>query len=46
MGGRQSIYDSDLDRNAANHVPLTPVDFLTRAAAIWPRRAAPWARGS
>ena len=30
----------DLARNAANHVPLSPVSFLTRAAGIWPDRIA------
>lgn len=31
-----SIYDYALDRNAANHVPLTPLSFLQRTAAIYP----------
>lgn len=30
----------DLDRNAANHAPLTPLGFLTRAAAVHPDRIA------
>ena len=30
----------DLDRNAANYVPLTPVSFLARTAYIWPNRIA------
>jgi fatty-acyl-CoA synthase len=38
-GGR-SIYDSDLGRNAANSVPLTPVSFLRRAAAVYPSKTA------
>ena len=29
-----------LDRNAANHVPLTPVSFLERAADVYPRKTA------
>jgi fatty-acyl-CoA synthase len=33
-------YDTDLSRNAANFAPLTPLDFLKRAAAVHPRRAA------
>jgi fatty-acyl-CoA synthase len=33
-----SPYDVDLDRNAANHVPLTPLGFLERAAAVFPKR--------
>ena len=41
-------YDTDLDRNAANFQPLTPLSFLARAAEVYPdqagdhpRRAAP-----
>jgi fatty-acyl-CoA synthase len=30
-------YDTDLDRNAANYQPLTPLTFLERAAAVFPR---------
>ena len=33
-------YDSDLDRNAANFQPLTPLGFLERAAAVFPDRVA------
>ncbi len=33
-------YAHDLDRNAANYAPLTPVSFLARTAAIWPQRLA------
>ncbi len=29
-----------LDRNAANHVPLTPVAFLERSAQVWPDKVA------
>src|SRR6185437_3096604 len=29
-----------LERNAANHVPLSPVSFLVRTAATWPARIA------
>ncbi len=35
-----SPYRSGLDKNPANHVPLTPVTFLERAAAVWPQRTA------
>lgn len=35
-----SIYDRDLDRNPANHQPLTPLGFLERAAATVPDRVA------
>ncbi|HEY9346428.1 MAG TPA: acyl-CoA synthetase [Inquilinus sp.] len=33
-------YDTDLDRNPANHVPLTPISFLGRAALAHPDRTA------
>jgi fatty-acyl-CoA synthase len=33
-------YTLDLDRNAANHAPLTPLGFLERAAAVHPDRVA------
>ncbi|MDX1593421.1 MAG: acyl-CoA synthetase [Gammaproteobacteria bacterium] len=35
-----SPYDLGLDRNPANHVPLTPLSFLERTAAIFPDRIA------
>ena len=35
-----SSYDRDLDRNAANFQPLTPLSFLERAAAVFPNRLA------
>src|SRR6201988_2634717 len=35
-----SAYDADLDRNAANFQPLTPLSFLERAAAVFPDRTA------
>src|SRR5436305_3161496 len=31
---------SDLAKNPANHVPLSPVTFLERSATIWPNRIA------
>lgn len=34
------IYDKDLDRNPANHQPLTPLGFLERAARVFPDRTA------
>jgi fatty-acyl-CoA synthase len=37
---RLSPYDQDLDRNPANHLPLTPLTFLDRAAAVYPHRLA------
>ncbi len=33
-------YDRDLDRNPANHQPLTPLSFLERAASVFPDRIA------
>jgi fatty-acyl-CoA synthase len=35
-----SAYDRDLDKNAANFQPLTPLSFLQRAAAVFPERTA------
>ena len=31
-----SHYDANLDKNQANHVPLTPLTFLKRATEIYP----------
>lgn len=33
-------YNTDLDRNPANYAPLTPLQFLERAAAVFPNRTA------
>ncbi len=33
-------YDKDLDKNAANYVPLSPLSFLRRSAAVYPDRPA------
>ena len=35
-----NLYETDLDRNAANYVPLTPLSFLERAAGVFPERPA------
>lgn len=35
-----SAYDRDLDRNAANFQPLSPLTFLERAATVYPDRVA------
>ena len=35
-----SQYDIDLERRAANYVPLTPLSFLPRTAAVFPDRVA------
>ena len=34
------IYDQHLDKSAANYAPLTPLTFLERAAAVYPRKTA------
>ena len=31
-------YEQDLDRNAANYAPLTPLTFIERAASVYPGR--------
>jgi fatty-acyl-CoA synthase len=31
-------FNQDLDRNAANHVPLSPLSFLARTAQVYPQR--------
>ena len=36
----QPSYERDLDRNAANFQPLTPLSFLERAAAVFPDQLA------
>ncbi|MGE5201211.1 MAG: AMP-binding protein, partial [Acidobacteriota bacterium] len=33
-------FETDLDRNAANYVPLTPLSFLERSAGVFPDRVA------
>ncbi|MGK2872194.1 MAG: acyl-CoA synthetase [Alphaproteobacteria bacterium] len=35
-----NIYDLDLDKNPANHQPLTPLSFLRRTAEVYPNRPA------
>ena len=35
-----SQYNTDLDKNAANYTPLSPLTFLERAAAVYPERIA------
>jgi fatty-acyl-CoA synthase len=35
-----SIYQRDLGQTPANHVPLSPVSFLLRAARVYPHRTA------
>jgi fatty-acyl-CoA synthase len=31
-----SPYDTNLDKNGANHIPLTPLSFLERAKDVYP----------
>jgi len=38
--GTRNKFERDLDRVAANYVPLTPLSFLARAASIHPRKTA------
>src|SRR5689334_18846437 len=35
---RANCYETDLDRNAANYAPLTPLSFIERAAYVYPAR--------
>ena len=36
MSGKQNQYDIGLDKTPANYVPLTPLSFLARSAAVYP----------
>ena len=36
MSGTQNQYDIGLDKTPANYVPLTPLSFLERSAAVYP----------
>jgi fatty-acyl-CoA synthase len=36
MGGKQNQYNVGLDKTQANFVPLTPLSFLARSAAVYP----------
>ena len=35
-----TIYENHLDKNPANHVPLSPLSFLKRAATVYPNKTA------
>jgi len=37
---KASIYDRDLERNAANYAPLTPLSLIARTTDIWPHKLA------
>src|SRR5664279_2263403 len=36
MSGKQNQYNIGLDKTPANYVPLTPLSFLARSAAVYP----------
>jgi len=38
MNAHANPYDRDLQKNPANHAPLTPLGFLERAAYVYPKR--------
>jgi fatty-acyl-CoA synthase len=40
MSTSPNPYDIGLDKNAANYVPLSPISFLLRSAAVYPNRLA------
>src|SRR5260370_28948228 len=40
MAEMRSAYTVDLDRNAANYVPLSPLGFIARSAQVFPDRLA------
>jgi fatty-acyl-CoA synthase len=36
MSAKQNSYDIGLDKNSANYVPLSPLSFIARSAAVYP----------
>ncbi|HEY7688434.1 MAG TPA: AMP-binding protein, partial [Dongiaceae bacterium] len=40
MTATTSPYETDLDKSPANYVPLSPLTFIARAAAVYPQRTA------
>ncbi|MFY9314735.1 MAG: acyl-CoA synthetase [Burkholderiales bacterium] len=40
MSAQTNPFEMDLDRNPANYAPLTPLQFLERAAQVYPQRVA------
>ena len=40
MGGMPNPFETDLDKNPANYAPLTPLQFIERAAYVYPERLA------
>ncbi|HEY6242043.1 MAG TPA: acyl-CoA synthetase, partial [Burkholderiales bacterium] len=40
VAGKDNPYEVDLEKNPANHAPLTPLGFIERAASVYPGRVA------
>jgi len=40
MSGKPNPFETDLDKNPANHAPLTPLGFIERSASVYPERLA------
>jgi len=40
MGKTSNPFETDLDKNAANYAPLTPLSFIERTASVYPKRTA------
>src|ERR1051325_5795922 len=40
MNPSSNPYETGLDKNPANYVPLSPIGFLRRSAAVYPQRTA------
>ena len=38
MSATNSPFETGLDKNPANHAPLTPLGFIERTAAVYPKR--------
>src|SRR5687767_13302864 len=38
MSGNANPFERDLEKNPANYAPLTPLQFLERAAQVYPER--------
>ena len=38
MSATTNPFETDLDKNPANHAPLTPLSFIERAAYVYPKR--------
>ena len=38
MNANTNPFETDLDKNPANHAPLTPLSFIERAAYVYPKR--------